>query len=279
MAHQALFGIGAYASTLVVIHAHWSPFGGMLVAIVVAAGIGLAIGAVSFRAVGAYFAIATFGFGGIIALVINRWESVTGGTFGLSSPPLSIPIGGHDYVLYAPRSLYYVAVIALLITLVVIRLFLRSRIGRSAIAVREHPDLAAAVGINVYRTRVLTFAVSAGIAGLAGALYAHYIGFISSETAGIYYLVAFLIMVVFGGSGTLLGPIVGAMVFTLVPEVLRIQDQTRLLMFSAVLLVTVMLFPKGFVPGISAVIARLRLRTLATAAVLALLLAEPLTIG
>lgn len=253
LAHHGLFAVGAYTSSLVATHAEITPLLGILAAVSLAAIVGYVVGAISFRAMGASFAIATFGFGQLIGLGINGWDSVTRGVLGLSSPPLIFSVAGREVEVVTPRSYYFLALIALLLTLAGIVLFLRSRTGRSTIAIREHADLASSIGVNVYRVRVVVFALSAASAGLAGALYAHYIRFIGPGTAGIYYLVAFLIMVVFGGNGTILGPVLGALVFTVVPEFLRASEQSRLLVFAILLLVFIMLSPKGVVPGLASV--------------------------
>lgn len=250
LAHHGLFALGAYTSALIAIHSGLSPLLAIVVAVLGTGLLGSLIGAVSFRAVGAYFAIATFGFAQLIALVIKGWDSLTRGVLGLGVPGLEGSLLGIGYDFTEPESFYYLALVALLLTLGVTWLFLRSRLGRSAVAIREHSDLAGSVGIAVYRTRVLTFTISAALVGLSGALYAHYIRYISTGVSELYYLVAFLIMVVFGGNGTLFGPVVGAVFFVVTPELLRVNEQSRLLIFALFLLAIIMISPSGALPGL-----------------------------
>lgn len=250
MVHQAFFAIGAYTSTLVSVHSGLTPLVGMVSAVAGTAVAGLLIGSVSFRAVGATFAIATFGFAQVISIVIEGWESLTRGVLGLGSPALTGSFFGVEFDFSTPRSYYYVALVALIGTLALIAMFLRTRTGRAAVAIREHSDLAASLGIAVYRTRVVVFTLSAALAGLSGALYAHYIKYISSGVSELYYLVAFLIMVVFGGNGTLFGPVLGAFFFVVTPELLRVNERSRLLLFALFLLAIIMISPRGALPGL-----------------------------
>jgi branched-chain amino acid transport system permease protein len=250
LVHQAFFAVGAYTSTLVSVHFGVTPLVGVASAVLGTAVTGVVIGAISFRAVGATFAIATFGFAQLISILIEGWDSLTRGVLGIGSPALAGTVAGVTYDFSTPESYYYVALVALLCTLGIIALFLRRRPGRAAVAIREHSDLAASLGIPVYRTRVMVFTLSAALAGLSGALYAHYIKYISSGVSELYYLVAFLIMVVFGGNGTLLGPVLGAFFFVLVPELLRVTEQSRLLLFALFLLAIIMISPRGALPGL-----------------------------
>jgi branched-chain amino acid transport system permease protein len=244
--HHGFLALGAYASTLLVIHTPVPSVLGVVGAMLLTAAVGAVIGAICFRAVGAAFAIATFGFGQIIGITINGWDSLTRGVLGLASSPLGI---SQDLRLTTPRNYYWAYLTILLVTMLAVVWLLRSRIGRSAVAIRENPDMAAAVGINVYRTRLVMFVLSSAMIGVAGAMYAHYIQFISSGLAGLHYLVALLVMVVVGGNGTVLGPVVGAVLFTVTPELLRVAERGRLLLFAGLLLLAVMAYPKGLVPG------------------------------
>jgi branched-chain amino acid transport system permease protein len=113
------------------------------------------------------------------------------------------------------------------------------------VAARDDEALATAVGIDVFRMRLFAFALSGGYAGLAGACYAHYLTFIDPGVFGFSFSEALLIMVILGGSGTLWGPVVGAIVFTILPELLRVAPEVRSLLYGVILFVAVLYAPRG----------------------------------
>ena len=130
----------------------------------------------------------------------------------------------------------------------------RSRIGRALVALRENEALAASVGVDGTRYLVLAAALSAALAGAAGSLYAHYTRFVSPEVFLFSYTLTMVVMVVAGGKGTLAGPVIGAVVFTVLPEVLRelVAWRWQMLLYGAFLLLTVSLLPQGVVPMLAA---------------------------
>ena len=121
-----------------------------------------------------------------------------------------------------------------------------SRTGRAMVASRDNEQLAVAQGIDVLATRLFAFSVSGALAGLAGAAYAHYLTFIDPGVFGFSLTESLLIMVILGGSGTLWGPVAGAIVFTVIPEVLRLAPELRSLLYGFVLLAVVLFLPRGF---------------------------------
>src|SRR5205085_6128261 len=135
----------------------------------------------------------------------------------------------------------------------VCRRVVRSRLGRAFVALRENEPLAESVGIDPTRTLVAAAVLSAAMAGVAGSLYAHYTRFVSPEVFLFSYTVTMVIMVIAGGQGTLAGPVVGALLFTVLPEALReaVSWQWQMLAYGVVLVLCVFFLPRGIVPALN----------------------------
>lgn len=242
--HAAFFGLGAYASTLISMQFGLSPWLGLIMAGAVAGFAGLVIGYVSLRIVGPQFAILTLGFGSIIYTVTNYWVDVTRGPMGINNiPPLPAPGGA----LAEARGYYYVALAVLAGFAYACHALMKSRTGRAFLAARENPALAASIGVDVFRTKLLGFVVATAIAGVAGGLYAHYLRVITPELMGLQYVAALIIMVVVGGRGTIIGPIIGALIYVVLLEALRSVGPLRLVVFAALLTLSVIFLPNGLV--------------------------------
>jgi len=247
LGHAAFFGIGAYASALLTLRWEWS-FWLALPAAVLAAGIaGWAIGRLALKLRGAYFVLVTISFAGVIALISINWMDLTNGPLGL--PGVPAPELG-PWSLRMKSAYYYLVLAAVALAYEVCRRLVDSRIGRAFVALRENEALAESVGVDGTRYLVLAAVVSAGLAGLAGSLYAHYTRFVSPEVFLFTYTVTMVIMVVAGGKGTLAGPLVGAVLFTILPEALRAATswQWQMLAYGVILVVLVFFLPRGIVP-------------------------------
>lgn len=252
LGHAAFFGIGAYTSALLALKLEWPVWTGFLAAVVVAGIAGYAIGKVSLKLRGAYFVLVTISFAGVIYLVSVNWMELTNGPLGLPGvPPAELRIPGLLELSFRSKPAYYYLVLAVAAAsyFVCYRL-VHSRIGRAFIALRENEALAESVGINGTRYLVLAAVVSAAMAGAAGSLYAHYTRFVSPEVFLFTYTVTMVIMVVAGGKGTLAGPVLGAILFTALPEALRAVTswQWQMLLYGVLLVLTVFFLPKGMVP-------------------------------
>jgi len=149
---------------------------------------------------------------------------------------------------------YYLVLVAAGIAYLVCHRLVHSRLGRAFLALRENEALAESVGVDPTRTLVVAAVVSASLAGVAGALYAHYTRFVSPEVFLFSYTVTMVIMVVAGGKGTLLGPVVGALIFTVLPEALReaMAWQWQMLAYGVLLVLLVYFLPRGIVPALGA---------------------------
>lgn len=250
LGHAAFFGIGAYASALLTLKLERSVWEGMVLAIILSGVSGWGIGRVALKLRGAYFVLVTISFAGVISLVSVNWMELTNGPLGLPGVPAP-ELGPWSF--RTKSAYYYLVLIAVALSYFVCRRLVASRIGRAFLALRENEALAESVGIDVTRYLVLAAVVSAAMAGLAGSLYAHYTRFVSPEVFLFSYTVTMVIMVVAGGKGTLAGPVVGALLFTALPEALRevTSWQWQMLAYGAILVLLVFFLPRGIVPTLS----------------------------
>ena len=252
LGHAGFFGIGAYATGLLTVKLEWSPWLGLAAATALPAAAGWVIGRLALKLRGAYFVLLTISFAGCVSLVSVNWMDLTNGPLGLPGvPPVEIALPGLPVVsLRSKGAYYYLVLVAVVAAYLLCLALIRSRIGRALIALRENETLAESVGINGTHYLVLAALISAGMAGFAGGLYAHYTRFVSPEVFLFGYTVTMLIMVVAGGKGTLAGPIVGAVIFTVLPEALRALTswQWQMLVYGIVLIAVLFLMPRGIVP-------------------------------
>ncbi len=195
-----------------------------------AAAAGLLVGLPSLRLRGDYLAIATLGFGEMIRVIIQNVEAV-GGPRGFSGIPVY-------------SSFFWVALSAAG-TVWIARNLARSRQGRALLAIREDEVAASVLGINVTRHKVAAFVLSSALAGCAGALYAHYEGYLEPRSFDFIRSIEIIIMVVIGGMGSTTGAVIAAVLLTLVPELLRGLAEFRMVIYSALLVVFMLVRPQG----------------------------------
>lgn len=252
LGHAAFFGIGAYASALVSVKLEMSPWLGMLAATVLPGLAGWGIGRLALKLRGAYFVLLTISFAGVVSLVSVNWMDLTNGPLGIPGvPALAIAVPGlPELSLRTKGAFYYLVLVAVVAAYVLCRRLIASRVGRALVALRENETLAESVGIDGTFYLVLAAVISAAMAGAAGGLYAHYTRFVSPEVFLFTYTVTMVIMVVAGGKGTLAGPVLGAVLFTVLPEVLRAATswQWQMLLYGVLLIATLFFMPRGIVP-------------------------------
>jgi branched-chain amino acid transport system permease protein len=217
LGHAAFLGIGAYTNAIL-LHAGVPFIVTLPAAGLMAALAGVAIGIPTLRMSGLYLAIATLAFGAIVGTVLQKWDSVTGGFDGFAVPTPSIfgwPIEGATGV-------YYLSLAVLVFVLWVSANVLRSPLGRAMVAIRDSEISAQSMGINLALYKTATFAISAGMAGLAGALFAHYVRFLAPDSFDILLSIQFVTIVFVGGLGSLHGAIFGSLFVRLLPQAIAI---------------------------------------------------------
>jgi branched-chain amino acid transport system permease protein len=244
----AIFAIGGYVAALVSLHWGWPPVLGMLMGGLAAAAVSIVIGIPVLRLRGIYASLLTFSFGEVVRLLVISDESgVTGGSFGLSGIP------GLAFDELPPdarqRAYYWIALALVVATAIFVYLFIHSPLGTALKALRDAPGYAASRGVSPMTMQIVTFSTSAFIAGIAGGFYAHYFGVISPSVMGLAPMSLFVAMLVVGGLGTFSGPLVGTAVIVLVSEYLRDYDELRLIIVGLILLVTIVIAPRGLVPA------------------------------
>jgi branched-chain amino acid transport system permease protein len=256
LGHAAFFGLGAYATALLTVKLGWSPWLGMVAAVAIPAVAGWIIGRLALKIRGAYFVLLTISFAGVISLVSINWMELTNGPLGLPGvPSFEIAVPGLPALsLRTKTAYYYVVLVAVALCYLVCLALVRSRVGRALVALRENETLAQSIGVDVTHYLVLATVVSAAMAGLGGGLYAHYTRFVSPEVFLFTYTVTMVIMVVAGGKGTLAGPVVGAVLFTALPEALRAATswQWQMLLYGVLLVGILFFMPQGIVPSLAA---------------------------
>lgn len=242
LCHASFYGMGAYVSALLSIHFGLSFWVTLPIAALCSGLFGMLIGLPALRTNGDYLAIATLGFGEIFRLVLVNGGELTRGPRGL--PGIARPeLFGLDF---SNKMTYYYVILtfAVLIFLVVFNIP-RTFFGRALMAIRDDEDAAGFMGIHIARYKVIAFTISGLIAGIAGAFYAHYICFISPDTFVYNDSITILSMVLLGGSGTVAGPVLGAVVLTLLPEFLRDFVEYRMLIYGLIVVIMMQLRPNG----------------------------------
>jgi branched-chain amino acid transport system permease protein len=247
LGHTAFFAFGAYAAALLYLHVGAPLWITLFASGAFAALIAWLLGLLVLGVRGHRFVITTIIFAEIGRLIAYNWTDVTHGQVGLPGirPPV-LSILGVVEIDFASRAAYYY--LALAITTVCVAAMWRiahSPIGWRMVALRENERLTEANGIDTRGIATTAFVVSAFFAGVAGSLYAHYTGFVSPDLFYFTYTTTMLIMVFLGGKGTIVGPVVGAVLFTILPEALRVAADFRLMIFSGILLVLVVFAPEG----------------------------------
>ena len=249
LGHQTFFGVGAYAAAILATTYEWPLLLLLPVAAACAAITAFAIGLVALRMRGPYFAIVTLSFGVIAQILAVNLVDLTNGPMGISG----IGAKPSSYLGFTVPWRSDIVCYGMLVVLVflsgLITFALReSKFGRAWRALRDHEDLAAAIGIPDFRMDLLALVISAAMAGVAGAVYAFYTSVVAPDDVFSFAIViAMLIPVVLGGRGTIVGPIVGAFIYAFAPEYLRIAQDWRLPIFGLLLVLLVILAPEGLV--------------------------------
>ena len=247
----AFFGAGAYLTGILLIHFGWHPALTLALSGVIGALFAAVIGYLSIQQVGIYFVMLTLAFNMLAFFLAYQWKSITGGDDGLLNVPrpdfsilpgINIPIQGNF------QFFLFVWVIFLL-AFIVIRRIIHSPFGRILLAIRENPNRARAVGYNVIHYKLIAFTISGFFTGLAGGLYALFMKMVPITVIELVTSTDFIIMSLLGGTGSLYGPIIGAIVVKIASEILSVL-WARWLFILGVIFVAFVLFMRGGIWGL-----------------------------
>ncbi|HYT47631.1 MAG TPA: branched-chain amino acid ABC transporter permease [Burkholderiales bacterium] len=238
LGQSAFFGIGAYVSTILIKSYGWNFWLAALVAVGAAGLVGVALAAFAVRLRGHYLAIASLGFAVITYQVLVNWESVTQGVRGMYGILPPVP---NIVALF-----YLVAAVAFVIYFLLDNL-VRSPVGDTLRAIREDEISAASLGVNSAVWKAFAFGIGAAIAGLAGVFYPGFVGTLVPDAFGIVESFTMMAMVIVGGMGTMVGPVLGAIALTFLPELLRGFGELRLMIYGLALTLVVLFMPGGMV--------------------------------
>lgn len=248
LAIAAFWGMGAYASTLLVTRAGLSfwlalPFSGAVTGI-----IALIVGYLVVRNVGFAFLMLTAVIGMLVVTVFGniRWLGGYQGIEGIPAPdPVTIPFVG-TILFDSKPSFYYLMLFLLLFTILAFSSMYKAWTGRAWIAIDLKPELAEAVGVNVFRYRLLAFVIASIVAGYMGSFYAHYIGAVIPEAFDMFTTIYVHVYAILGGlQFPILGPAVGAVIMTLVPEFLRIAEEMEPIITGFIIILLILFLPDG----------------------------------
>ncbi len=245
LGHVAFFGLGAYAVAILSSPAvGWPLLWTIPSAALLSAAAGWLIGRVTLRLNGPFFVIVTLAFAEVLRLLANNWIALTNGPMGISGIPQPALLQAIPW-LEGKRGFVFLGVVLAALTFFIAYRVVYSSAGRAAVTLRENNYVAQSIGIEPLRYSSFVFVVAAFLAGLAGAYYATYISFVGPEVFGFPFTASMIIIVLLGGKGTLLGPILGAIVVTLLEEYLREFKELRLSLFGLIVMAVVIFAPDG----------------------------------
>ena len=250
LGYVAFYAVGAY--TYALLHMYYGigfwvalPLGGIIATL-----FGILLGIPVLRLRGDYLAIVTLGFGEITRIVLVNWDGLTRGPSGIALIPkpgfFGMELTTQQGIIYV----YYLAVGLALLTIFATYRLQNSRIGRALMAMREDEIASQAMGIDITRTKLTAFALSAFFAGMAGVLFAAKTGFINPQSFTFMESAIILSIVVLGGMGSIVGVIIGALILILLPEYLREVGNYRMLIFGASMVIMMIFRPQGIVSNV-----------------------------
>ena len=244
--HAAFYGIGAYASAKLVMEAGL-PFPLAMPCAGVVAGIfGYLIAKPTLRLSGIYMTLATLGFNMICFLILQNWMSFTNGPLGIMDIP---PPNIFGYKIETRVQYYYLIFFLVLLTVVSMHRLMTCRFGRALVSIRENELAAEAMGVHTTRYKIQAFVLAAFFAGIAGSYYAHFVKYVSPDSFYIYESFILLAMLAFGGQGNLIGPMVGAAVLIIIPELFRFLQEYRMLVYGGILIIMMLVRRQGLLGG------------------------------
>jgi branched-chain amino acid transport system permease protein len=244
--HAAFYAVGAYASAKLTLVLHLPWIAALAGSGAIAGVFGYLVARPTLRLSGIYLTLVTLGFNMILFLVLQNWMGFTNGPLGIMDiPPPSL----FGRVIRSRLEYYYLILALAVLTVVSMHRLMTCRFGRALTAIRENELAAEATGVHTTRYKVQAFVLAAFYAGIAGSFYAHFMNFISPDSFTINESFILLAMLAFGGQGNLIGPVVGAAVLILIPEVFRPLQEYRMFVYGGILIVMMLVRRQGLLGG------------------------------
>lgn len=266
-AHPGFLGLGAYIAAILARDTNIGLIETLSIAILLSALVAFLIGVPALRLARTSFVMATLALFLSLYVISINWESVTGGSMGIAAirdAEIALPWVGRFVIDSRLKESYLFLGYAVLVVGVVLRL-VHSRFGRAVMAIRDDELLAQAYGIDTFKHKLIAFAVASSLAGGLGSLYAHYVTFVGPTVFDTSLNIRILLIVIGGGPGTILGVVVGAIFFTLLPEALQFAEAYRELAFGLAFILVVSLTPRGIATRMSELLDDIRRRKLLNA--------------
>jgi branched-chain amino acid transport system permease protein len=248
LAQSVFYGIGAYSVAWFCAQKGLPSPVGMAAGIALSAAIAALVGWPILRLSGHFLALATLALGIIGQVLFLEWDWLTGGTLGIGGIPRIAPFG---FAFDTPVRFYFLVWPIAAVLLVLHHNLLHSRNGLALRAMRDSPEAAAVLGVDIHKLKVQMFVLSAVLGSAAGSLFAHYVTFVSVDSFAIDRAISFLLLAVLGGVYTVWGPVLGALFITILPQWLSRLGDIHAFVFAAALIAAVILLPEGFGGAIS----------------------------
>lgn len=248
--------VGCYSAAILLTSTSLGFVPTMLISGCITGFIGLLVALPTTRLSGMYLSLVTLGFAEIIRIIVLNMRGLTGGALGIKNIPNPNIFG---LEIKGTFSLYYLILVLAILVIICAYLIINSRIGRAWIAIRENQDAAASLGINLTMYKALNFAISAFFAGIGGTFMASYYRFINTEMFMIDSGHEVLVMVVLGGMGTLVGPVIGAVSISVLLEMFRFASDYRMLIYAVVIIAVMWWRPQGIAGDSNSILATRRL--------------------
>ncbi len=239
---NAFAAIGGYTSAVLTATYNWPVLAALPLGVIAAVLLALAVGYPTLRLRGHYLAMATLALGLIVYEIAVQWQSVTQGYMGISGIP---PLGIGKFELASERQQLAALLAVLALGMWVAARLKHSRVGTALAAIAGSEDAAHALGIDVARYKLVAFVIAAAYAAVAGSLFVHFVGFVSPEVYGLHMVVLGFTMLYVGGIGSVYGPLVGALIISLLPETFRGFKDYQDLAYGAALILILIYTPKG----------------------------------
>jgi branched-chain amino acid transport system permease protein len=246
--HAGFLGIGAYASAVLPTHFGWPPALALVAGAAVAAALAAVLAWPIFKLKGHYLAMATLGLGIILALIFRNEAAYTGGPDGIPVP--SMELGG--FAISSDRQWYWIVAALLLVSVWASLNIINSPFGRALRALHGSEVAAKVVGVDIARYKMTIFVMSAAFASIMGSVTAHYVGFVTPNIADFFHSIELVTMVVVGGMASVFGSLIGALLLTILPQLLVTFEGWETVAFGTILVLCMIFLPRGLVPTLAA---------------------------